>query len=272
MKRTFHDNNREDNQVTNVIDDPFSEENIRRVMNRVSDMKKSRINVNPYHNTIKFQIIEDDYRDYIYDLITNNMNTFSFNILYNKKLDNYQINMLRNNIRKLQQILDNIYYCCSDEVRNFLMNIGGFIKRNNPSMELEDIYSALILSAYSLLGEQTEDFLKIDKTKPEVTNLYLQLTTGDLIYNGKNVSSDLRRFLLGLSKISPASSPASSPVSNPAYSTSSSPTSSSSTTPTSSSSSNVGGKIKRNYKNKIKTQRTKGYRRKRIKKTRKTRK
>lgn len=192
MKRTYHEGNKDED------DGGFSEEGLKKISDRITEMKKLRPMNNLLYDPILFNTIEDEYKNFLYKKITDIMNTFSFNIIFNKKLDQSQTNMLREKVHKLQIILDNMYYCCSDQVKTYLLDIGSAIKRNNYDFDLRNIYSALILTAYSMLGEQQEDFLKIEDSPPQIRELFLNLTTGDLNYEGRNISSEVRRFLLGL--------------------------------------------------------------------------
>lgn len=190
MKRSYQEDKNED--------DPFSEENLRRVTERIALMKKNRTSEDPIYNQELFDRIETEYKNFLYNKLTSTMNTYSYNIIFNKKLNNAQLNLLRQNIHKIQITLDNMYYCCSDQVKTYLLEIGALIKKNNREMDLRTIYSSLILTAYGLLGEQLEDYLNLKDAPPEIADLFLKITTGDLTYEGRNISSEIRRFLLGL--------------------------------------------------------------------------
>lgn len=190
MKRSYEEDNNNN--------DPFSEESLKRVTERITLMKKNRLSENPIYNQELFDRIETEYKNFLYNKLTTNMNTYSYNIIFNKNLNNAQLNLLRERVHKIQISLDNMYYCCSDQVRTYLLEMGAFIKKNNPEMDLRTIYSSLILTSYGLLGEQMEDYLNLKDAPAEIADLFLKLTTGDLIYQGRNISSEIRRFLLGL--------------------------------------------------------------------------
>jgi len=90
----------------------------------------------------------------------------------------------------------NIYICCSPEVRTFLLGMGSKLKHAMPKIELDDIYIALILVAYSLLGEQYYDMIKIRDMTKDTENVFLGITSGDIMYNDENLSSEIRQFFI----------------------------------------------------------------------------
>jgi hypothetical protein len=105
------------------------------------------------------------------------------------------------NLEKYQLI------CCSEEEATEIINLGDRIHQTPPYNNLSyyDMYLTLILIYYSLLGEQTEDFLntrflnRYAYNKELVKDLYLKLTTGDIMEpNGINLSSLVRRSFFGM--------------------------------------------------------------------------
>lgn len=90
----------------------------------------------------------------------------------------------------------NIYICCSPHVRRFLLRMGSKLKLAMPEIEMSDIYIALILVAYSMLGEQYYDMIKIDKTSEETKKVFFGIMSGDIIYNDENLSAQIRRFFI----------------------------------------------------------------------------
>jgi hypothetical protein len=101
--------------------------------------------------------------------------------------------------------IPNLNICCSPEEREFLFNMAIHLKSVFPFISSKDICIAIIFTYYGLvLGEQTEDYLKTNSyngyadNSENVTNLYIEITTGDIMLNGQNLSSAIRRHMLGL--------------------------------------------------------------------------
>ena len=98
--------------------------------------------------------------------------------------------------------------CCSDEDETVLMTMGDRIHQIPPydTLSFYDIYLTMIFIYYTLLGEQTEDYFtiaffnKYANDKKLVQDLYLKLTTGDIIEptSGTNLSSFVRQTFFGL--------------------------------------------------------------------------
>jgi hypothetical protein len=118
--------------------------------------------------------------------------------------------MFRDEISNHPRYEQNTVICCDEEHENELIQLAHRIKLTQPYNDLSDrdLYLTLIFIYYSLLGEQTEDVFTLDFlkkksiNKPLVEQLYLQLTTGDIIEtNGRNLSQDVRRGFLGFSPI-----------------------------------------------------------------------
>lgn len=101
-------------------------------------------------------------------------------------------------LRKYDKLEDELYICCSDEIRDFFLKMGAKLKETNPSWRFEDIYSALILTSYSLLSEVYDDMFTLQHLDDKAFDIYIQITSGDIMHNGSNLSSEIRRFLLGL--------------------------------------------------------------------------
>ena len=122
---------------------------------------------------------------------------------YEKNLLKNRLNQYFNSEKQLQRAYanmkkdkDNIYICCSRYLRNFLLEMGSKLKHAMPEIELEDIYIALILVAYSMLGEQYYDMIKIRNITKDTEKVFFGLSSGDIIYNGENLSSKLRQFFV----------------------------------------------------------------------------
>jgi len=105
------------------------------------------------------------------------------------------------------QIAKNLNFCCDDIDEESMINMGDIIKGipEYASLSFRDIYFVLIYTYYSLrFNEQTEDWLNINFLKrnvlngPLVLDLYYKVTVGDIIVNGVNVSSAIRRYVLGI--------------------------------------------------------------------------
>jgi hypothetical protein len=104
-------------------------------------------------------------------------------------------------------IAKNLNFCCDDIDEESMINMGDIIKGipEYASLSFRDIYFVLIYTYYSLrFNEQTEDWLNINFLKrnvlngPLVLDLYYKVTVGDIIVNGVNVSSAIRRYVLGI--------------------------------------------------------------------------
>ena len=86
-----------------------------------------------------------------------------------------------------------------------MINMGDIIKgiQEYSTLSFRDIYFVLIYIYYSLrFNEQTEDWLRIKFLQRNLVNkhlalyLYSNITTGDIIVNGNNISSAIRRYVL----------------------------------------------------------------------------
>jgi hypothetical protein len=102
-------------------------------------------------------------------------------------------------------IAQNLNFCCDDIDEESMITMGDIIKGipEYSSLSFREIYFVLIYTYYSLrFNEQTEDWLNINFLKrnvlngPLVLDLYYKVTTGDIMVNGANVSSAIRRYIL----------------------------------------------------------------------------
>ena len=117
--------------------------------------------------------------------------------------------------KEIQRLLKTGYWtseeitniCCNEEERVNIMDIADIIKNIPPydTLSYRDVYITIIYTYYSLnLNEQSKDWLEnkiLSKNtlQPELcNNLYLVITTGDLEYKGVNLSSKIRRGMMGL--------------------------------------------------------------------------
>ena len=99
--------------------------------------------------------------------------------------------------------------CCSEtdeqdiiQISNYLENIPKYSSLND-----KDKYIVFIFAFYSLVyGEQTTDYLNTRFLRRHLYDynlgkeLYIEITTGDLQYDGQNLSSKFRRHLFGMGK------------------------------------------------------------------------
>lgn len=106
----------------------------------------------------------------------------------------------------LMKDINNIYICCSNDVRVFLLKMGSILKEAMPSIQMSDIYNGLILVAYSMLSEQYYDMIKIVNMTEDTKKVFFGITTGDIIYNNENLSSQIRRFFILNEEINPTRS------------------------------------------------------------------
>jgi len=109
-----------------------------------------------------------------------------------------------NKINKLyyHDEIQDINVCCTDYEFVFLTKIAGSLKKAFPNISDKDICIAIIYTYYGLnLGEQTTDYITPNiykdyaDEKDSVFELYLTITTGDIIYEDENLSSKIRRFI-----------------------------------------------------------------------------
>jgi hypothetical protein len=97
--------------------------------------------------------------------------------------------------------------CCTPEEQKDIIETGDIIKTIHEfsTLSFSDIYLVLIYVHYSLdINEQSNDwldmsFLENNTEDPELCQtLYLKITTGDIMINDRNLSSDLRKKIMGM--------------------------------------------------------------------------
>jgi hypothetical protein len=107
--------------------------------------------------------------------------------------------------RMKYQIHSNI--CCEEQDEKNIIMIADELKSHKEfsDISLKDIYLVLIYTYYSLrLNEQTIDWLRMSFLRrhasdyERVRSLYFQITIGNITSNGKNLSSMLRKFIMGM--------------------------------------------------------------------------
>lgn len=96
-------------------------------------------------------------------------------------------------------------FCCNEEEKKLLLSMADILKKIYPDMSDKDICSLILYIYYSLnLNEQTTDPLRLnDLTQwPDNFNqfktVYLTITTGEIMKDGIDYASIIRRNLLGL--------------------------------------------------------------------------
>ena len=99
----------------------------------------------------------------------------------------------------------NLNFCCDEETERDISYMTNIIKQipEFSALSYRDIYFVLIYTYYSLrFNEQTEEWLKMKFFKRNAVNfelsknLYLSIVSGDVIINGINFYSALRRHIL----------------------------------------------------------------------------
>jgi hypothetical protein len=97
--------------------------------------------------------------------------------------------------------------CCDDDDENNMRTMASNIKRvvEFNILSDRDIYIVLIFIYYSLrFNEQTTDWLKTNFLSTKLTNkelgnkLFIDITIGDIILDGQNLSSAIRSYILGI--------------------------------------------------------------------------
>ena len=102
--------------------------------------------------------------------------------------------------------------CCDDKDERDIHKMYGLLVNSEFSdLSIKNIYIVLIYVYYSLrYNEQTEDWLTLEflnsNTRDFETNdferskqLYLAITTGDIMVNGVNISSQIRKTVMEMS-------------------------------------------------------------------------
>jgi len=99
----------------------------------------------------------------------------------------------------------NLNFCCDEETEREIITMTDIIKKipEFSALSYRDIYFVLIYTYYSLrFNEQTEDWLKINFFKENIgqfelsKELYFSIVFGDIIVNGENLSSAIRKHIL----------------------------------------------------------------------------
>jgi hypothetical protein len=99
----------------------------------------------------------------------------------------------------------NLNFCCDEETEREIITMTDIIKKipEFSALSYRDIYFVLIYTYYSLrFNEQTEDWLKIKFFKQNIgqfelsKELYFSIVFGDIIVNGENLSSAIRKHIL----------------------------------------------------------------------------
>jgi hypothetical protein len=118
-----------------------------------------------------------------------------------KEVDNYFIDKIYNKIYSKEELKD-INVSCNDDLIIVFTKFAYDLKVVYPNISDKDICIAIIYTYYGLnLGEQTTDYITptiyedYADDKSEVFNLYIRITTGDIIHNDENLSSKIRRFI-----------------------------------------------------------------------------
>ena len=116
--------------------------------------------------------------------------------------------LFKNEMRYYPEWLKGTFNICCDETEQRDIIQTGDIIKSIPEFSIlsfSDIYLVLIFLHYSLnLNEQSTDwltmqFLSDNAEDPELCqDLYLKITTGDIMINGSNLSSELRRKIMGM--------------------------------------------------------------------------
>jgi hypothetical protein len=118
-----------------------------------------------------------------------------------KEVENYFIDKICNKIYSKAE-LKYINVSCNDNVIIILTKFASVLKEVYPNISDKDICIAIVYTYYGLnLGEQTTDYIRptiyqdYADNKEYVFNLYILITTGDIMHNGENLSSKIRRFI-----------------------------------------------------------------------------
>ena len=118
-----------------------------------------------------------------------------------REVESYFTDKICNKIYYEDELQD-VNICCSDYEILFLKKIAKSLKNAFPKISNKDICIAIIYTYYGLnLGEQTTDYITPNIYKDYADNadtvfdLYLMITTGDIMYENENLSSKIRRFI-----------------------------------------------------------------------------
>jgi len=118
-----------------------------------------------------------------------------------KEVEDYFIDKICNKIYSKKE-LEDINVSCNNDIIVFLTNFACDLKDLYPNISAKDICIAVIYTYYGLnLGEQTTDYITptiyedYADDKDAVFELYIDITTGDIMQNDENLSSKIRRFI-----------------------------------------------------------------------------
>jgi hypothetical protein len=116
-------------------------------------------------------------------------------------VESYFIDKICNKIYSKSELKD-INTCCNNYELYFLTKIALDLKEVYPKISDKDICISIIYTYYGLnLGEQTTDYITPTIYKDyaddnfDVFNLYILITTGDIMYKNTNLSSKIRSFI-----------------------------------------------------------------------------
>ena len=99
-------------------------------------------------------------------------------------------------------IVKNINFCGYSNEEVFLMEMVKQLKEVYPNMSTKDLCICIIYTYYSLnLNEPMTNimnksmFKNVSDNPKNVYILYLKITTGDIIFKGRNLSSNIRKIM-----------------------------------------------------------------------------
>jgi hypothetical protein len=118
-----------------------------------------------------------------------------------KEVKDYFVDKICNKIYSKDELKD-INVSCNNDILLLLTKFVYKLKEVYPNISDKDICIAIVYTYYGLnLGEQTTDYITptiyedYADDKDVVFNLYIDITTGDIIKNDENLSSKIRRFI-----------------------------------------------------------------------------
>ena len=106
-------------------------------------------------------------------------------------------------------IAQNLNICCDENDETDIIKIGDIIKTipEFSTLSFREIYIVLVFTYYALrLNEQNKDWLRLKFLQEKLLNnklalkLFIDITIGKIMINGKDFSSDVRRYVLGMRK------------------------------------------------------------------------
>lgn len=118
-----------------------------------------------------------------------------------KEVKDFFVDKICNKIYSKDE-LKNINVSCNNDILLLLTKFVYKLKEVYPNISDKDICITIVYTYYGLnLGEQTTDYITptiyedYADDKDVVFNLYIDITTGDIIQNNENLSSKIRRFI-----------------------------------------------------------------------------